>query len=97
MTADDRARVFVQWKGTNVCLDFWCACGAQIHHDGEFAYHLVCPYCSASWDMPCDFHLRRSTGQNVQQPDTGYDAGSGRAPHSCPDDGSIAYLKDDEA
>jgi len=49
--------VFVQWKGTDVCLDFTCECGAGGHFDGEFAYQLRCSACSRVWDMPHSFAL----------------------------------------
>lgn len=40
---------FIQWKGTNVCADIHCACGAQIHFDGGFMYAVKCPHCGAEW------------------------------------------------
>lgn len=35
---------WIQWKGTNVCIDLHCPCGAHAHFDGEFfyAYECVC-------------------------------------------------------
>lgn len=33
---------FIQWKGTDVCLDFTCLCGEGGHFDGDFAYALKC-------------------------------------------------------
>lgn len=56
----DGTRVFIQWKGTNVCLDFWCACGVHLHHDGDFAYRLECPDCGRMWEMPSSFALEES-------------------------------------
>lgn len=44
--------IFVQWKGTDVCFDFWCECGAQGHFDGYFAYQVRCPKCEAVFAMP---------------------------------------------
>lgn len=34
---------WIQWKGTNVCIDLRCACGELHHFDGEFAYKLLMP------------------------------------------------------
>jgi len=31
LTPIERTHVFIQWKGTNVCLDFHCECGAHGH------------------------------------------------------------------
>lgn len=44
--------VFVQWKGTNVCMDFYCECGKQSHFDVDFAYAIRCPYCKRTWITP---------------------------------------------
>lgn len=27
---------FIQWKGTDVCMDFHCECGAHCHFDGSY-------------------------------------------------------------
>lgn len=48
----DGTHAFIQWKGTDVCLDFTCECGAVGHFDGLFAYALRCPGCGKAWDMP---------------------------------------------
>jgi hypothetical protein len=48
-------RVFIQWKGTNACLDFTCTCGTATHFDGLFCYALVCPGCKKTWRMPQTF------------------------------------------
>lgn len=88
-----KARVFVQWKGTDVCLDFWCACGAHIHYDGDFAYHLQCPHCQSIWDMPCNFHLRPAIDPSCNADEVG----SHKKPdHVCPDDGYVKYLEDED-
>ena len=47
------AEIFIQWKGTNVCLDFTCECGASGHLDGDFVYALRCGDCGREWAMPC--------------------------------------------
>jgi hypothetical protein len=48
---------FIQWKGTNVCLDFYCPCGMQSHLDGDFAYALQCPSCDRVFDLPTTVQL----------------------------------------
>ena len=45
--------VFVQYKGTDLCIDFHCECGAHCHYDGDFAYAVKCPHCGTVWEMPC--------------------------------------------
>lgn len=47
--------IFLQWKGTNACFDFWCVCGQWGHFDGEFASVLRCPSCNRYYETP--FHL----------------------------------------
>lgn len=43
---------FIQWKGTDVCMDFTCECGVNGHFDGFFAYVVECPGCGRLWEMP---------------------------------------------
>lgn len=51
-TSPERPYTFIQWKGTDVCLDFHCRCGASGHFDGDFAYNLRCTVCDTVWNMP---------------------------------------------
>jgi hypothetical protein len=46
------ANAFIQWKGTDVCMDFTCECGAEGHIDGYFAHVVECPSCKELWEMP---------------------------------------------
>lgn len=52
---------FIQWKGTDVCMDFHCQCGAFCHFDGDFAYIVQCPHCSTIYEMPCVIYPRAVT------------------------------------
>ncbi len=45
------AHVFIQWKGTDLCGDFHCTCGAHHHIDAEFVYEIQCS-CGLIWEMP---------------------------------------------
>jgi hypothetical protein len=36
------AETFIQWKGTDVCMDFDCPCGVHSHFDGDFAHFVQC-------------------------------------------------------
>lgn len=42
---------FIQWKGTDVCMDFHCKCGAHLHIDGDFVYHVKCAHCDRIYTM----------------------------------------------
>lgn len=43
--APEGAYGWIQWKGTEVCMDVTCACGQQVHFDAEFLYFIKCASC----------------------------------------------------
>jgi len=47
---------WIQWKGTEVCIDIYCQCGKPSHFDGSFLYHWKCPHCGTKYAL----------GQNVK-------------------------------
>lgn len=63
------ADMFIQWKGTNVCLDFHCPCGTSGHYDGGFAYFIHCPTCDTVFEMGTQVIAKR-------RPDLGPDGPS---------------------
>jgi hypothetical protein len=46
-----RPHIWIQWKGTDVCCDIHCRCGAHLHFDGDFMYFLRCPHCRTVWEV----------------------------------------------
>lgn len=51
---------FIQWKGTDLCMDFNCPeCGAHSHFDGFFGYVIECRKCKALFEMPTDVPVKR--------------------------------------
>jgi hypothetical protein len=63
-TAGSDATMFIQWKGTDVCLDFHCPCQPEdtaysSHLDGFFAYFVRCPRCGAVYEMGTQVIARR--------------------------------------
>jgi len=42
----DQPHGWIQWKGTDVCMDLHCKCGHSSHVDGMFAYSVQCPECN---------------------------------------------------
>jgi phage terminase large subunit GpA-like protein len=42
---------WIQWKGTDVCMDVRCSCGEASHVDADFAYYVKCPHCGKIWAM----------------------------------------------
>lgn len=54
------AHAFIQWKGTDACIDIWCECGAAYHSDGEeFLYSVQCSACGAIYEMDSYVRMRR--------------------------------------
>lgn len=50
------AHAWIQWKGTDVCMDLHCICGAHGHIDGDFVYSVQCRDCGRKY----------AVGQNVK-------------------------------
>lgn len=49
---------FIQYKGTNLCMDLHCPqCEAHTHLDGMFAHLIECGACHAVFQMPTDVPL----------------------------------------
>lgn len=46
---------WIQWKGTDVCMDIHCKCGELSHIDADFAYHVKCPNCGTVY--MCNGHI----------------------------------------
>ncbi len=46
---------WIQWKGTDVCMDLHCKCGELTHIDGDFVYHIKCPMCGTVY--MCNGHI----------------------------------------
>lgn len=60
------ASMFIQWKGTEICLDFYCPCGAHGHLDDSFAYFVKCPECGQVYEMGTQVIAKK-----VDDPDDG--------------------------
>jgi hypothetical protein len=41
----------VQWKGTDICMDLYCACGEQSHADGFTFGFVQCPHCERVYQL----------------------------------------------
>jgi len=54
-----RPNAFIQWKGTDVCMDCYCLCGDQFHIDADFAYAVKCPHCSRVYEMSAMIEMRQ--------------------------------------
>lgn len=52
---EGKPHLWIQWKGTSVCCDIHCRCGALLHYDGDFLYSFQCPHCKTFWE--CGSHV----------------------------------------
>ncbi len=48
---------WVQWKGTDVCIDLSCSCGHRGHFDGMFMYYWKCKQCGRVWALDATIGL----------------------------------------
>lgn len=46
---------WLQWKGTDVCMDLHCKCGKLSHVDGMFMYNVKCCECGTVY--MCNGHI----------------------------------------
>jgi len=42
---------WIQWKGTDVCMDIHCECGTHSHVDEEFFYYFQCDNCKKIYSV----------------------------------------------
>lgn len=66
--AGSDADMFIQWKGTRVCLDFHCPCGTNGHLDDDFAYFVECDGCGAVYEMGTQVIAKRVDPEDAHNP-----------------------------
>jgi hypothetical protein len=54
---------WIQWKGTNVCMDIHCKCGDLTHVDESFAYNVKCGTCGTVY--MCNGHIELIEVKNI--------------------------------
>jgi len=60
------AHGWIQWKGTNVCIDLHCPCGAHDHIDAGFAYFYRCSGCGRGYALGQTIKLIPLTPEQVK-------------------------------
>lgn len=50
---------FIQWKGTDICMDLHCDCGHHNHYDGDFAYFVQCFKCGQIYQLAQSIELTK--------------------------------------
>jgi hypothetical protein len=63
----ERPYAFIQWKGTDVCMDFKCLCGGQFHLDAYFCYKVRCGGCGREYEMSCHIEARLITEEEKEK------------------------------
>jgi hypothetical protein len=58
---------WVQWKGTNVCMDVHCVCGELTHVDADFLYHVRCCVCGRAYWVNGHVELVPLTPEETEQ------------------------------
>ena len=48
---EGRPHGWIQWKGTEVCMDLRCSCGELGHVDGPFGYWVKCASCGQVYEV----------------------------------------------
>lgn len=54
---------FIQWKGTDVCMDWFCEEGHQNHIDADFAYEIECETCHKIYETGTMIELKKKFTQ----------------------------------
>jgi len=57
--------IFLQWKGTDVCLDFNCVCGHHSHIDDYFCYYIRCPNCNRVYELSPQIDSRELSQEEI--------------------------------
>lgn len=60
---------FIQWKGTDVCMDIHCICGAHEHYDGDFLYYYKCKTCGRIFEVGSSVPLKELSVQEQKELD----------------------------
>ena len=60
------AHGWIQWKGTDVCIDLHCKCGYHGHWDGDFLYFYECPKCRTKYALGQNIRLIELTQEQSE-------------------------------
>ena len=58
---------WIQWKGTDVCIDIHCKCGELSHYDGDFMYFIQCPYCNKIYEANGFIKLHEISEKKIRE------------------------------
>jgi len=60
------AHGWIQWKGTDVCMDFHCVCGEHTHLDCDFTYLIQCGACKRVYWPNAHIQMTELTGDDLK-------------------------------
>lgn len=63
----DAPHGWIQWKGTDACVDLHCACGTLGHFDGYFGYQFRCKDCDRHYGIGQNVVLAEMTDEEVAE------------------------------
>lgn len=63
----DKPDFFLQWKGTDACLDFNCVCGHHSHIDDYFCYYVRCPNCKRVYELSPQIDSRELSQEEIDK------------------------------
>lgn len=67
------ASTFIQWKGTNACMDLTCFCGHLNHYDQYFLYFAQCSKCKTVFELGAEVSLKVATPDQYEERSVGQD------------------------
>lgn len=70
--SDDDPHGWIQWKGTDVCIDLHCICGTLGHFDGYSMYQVVCEDCGQHYAVGSNVVLAPMSDEQVAAARTEY-------------------------
>lgn len=60
----DTPSTSIQWKGTDVCMDWHCTCGYHNHIDTDFLYFVKCYSCKLVFEVGTRVAMRLTTDKD---------------------------------
>lgn len=61
----DGPHAWIQYKGSKICADIHCECGALGHVDADFCYWIKCEACGRHYGMGQNVRLHTLSGEEV--------------------------------
>ena len=58
---------WIQWKGTDVCIDVHCECGHHGHIDEEFFYYWKCSQCGKVYKVGANIKMIPLTDDEAEE------------------------------